>query len=385
MRFTSKKINNLFFILLLILFWSVCISSILKNQQTFNQINNRASYQIKKPSLQQILNGTYQDNLEQAISDQMPKYNYFQLFYPVSSNYINYKTLKLLNIDNKNTYIDLGKINLFNSYLVYDPHQEDALIDMKDDLDKINFIQQNTNANIYLYYINNDSNINFETNEVLPIDSYLKDNLSLNKTRIKTLAITRFSDYKQYFYKLDHHWNNKGVQKAYLEITKMMNISDTLKRKDEICFQNKKFLGSKSKSIALHHFLTEKICVDQYDYPNFTIQINHEEVPEYGTAIEQLKNMEELSYAIIYGGDYEEITFTNNDTANSKNLLIYSNSYSNSINKLLASYYKNTYVIDGRYSTTFDMVDYIQEKQIDDVLILANDMLFKDTIRWGDF
>jgi hypothetical protein len=92
--------------------------------------------------------------------------------------------------------------------------------------------------------------------------------------------------------------------------------------------------------------------------------------------------MSSISYASIYGSDYKEIIFKNLDNKNGKKLLVYANSFSNAINKLLASSYFETYVIDGRYYENFDIIDYINENEIDDVLILANCMLFWDDIDW---
>lgn len=385
MNKTKQKISNIIFLSSLILLWIICIIPILKNSNNYNQVNNRTSYKITKPTSKEFLNNNYQQQLENAISDQMPKYNYLQLLYPVMSNYLNYKTIKVLNLNHQNNYINLGNINMYHDYLVYNPIIKDDLKNYEDDLKKINYIKQKINADIYLYYINSDYNINFETNKTKDIDKYLKQKLKIGDNNIKTLTINSFEDYQKYFYKYDHHWNNRGTYQAYKEIATMMKLTDILPIKDEVCLQDRTILGSKSKSIALNKFLKEDICIYIYDYPSFTIKINNEEVEQYGANLEDLKNMTELSYATIYGSDYEEIIFENNSQNNSKKLLIYSNSYSNSINKLLASNYKYTYVIDGRYNSNFDMIKYVNEKKIDDILILANNMLFGDTIKWGDF
>ena len=347
MQTKKKNLENLLFTIILVIFYLIIFFSLLQNKNIYNQVNNRTSLNIQFPTVSKFLKGDYQEQFEQAISDQMPKYNYFQLFYPTLSNLINYNTLKIFNLDRQQKYIKLGE-------------------------------------NIYAYYINSDYNINFETNKKLQLEKYFQKHLTLSKDHIKMFTVNDFQDYQQYFYRLDHHWNNIGSRMAYLDIASMMHLSSTLKVKNESCFQDKKFLGSKSKMIALHHFLTEKICVDTYDFPKFTIYSQGKVLDDYGNDIEKLKNQKELSYATIYGGDYDEIIFKNEDAKENKNLLIYSNSYSNSLNKLLASHYRNTYVIDGRYIKDFNFINYLEEKQIDDVLILANNMLFKDTIEWGN-
>ena len=385
MQTKKKNLENLLFTILLVIFYLIIFFSLLQNKNIYNQVNNRTSLNIQFPTVSKFLKGDYQEQFEQAISDQMPKYNYFQLFYPTLSNLINYNTLKIFNLDRQQKYIKLGEnIYAYDTSLVYPPIQEKDLKDYEEDIQKINTLKSNTNKNIYFYYINSDYNINFETNKKLQLEKYFQKHLTLSKDHIKMFTVNDFQDYQQYFYRLDHHWNNIGSRMAYLDIASMMHLSSTLKVKNESCFQDKKFLGSKSKMIALHHFLTEKICVDTYDFPKFTIYSQGKVLDDYGNDIEKLKNQKELSYATIYGGDYDEIIFKNEDAKENKNLLIYSNSYSNSLNKLLASHYRNTYVIDGRYIKDFNFINYLEEKQIDDVLILANNMLFKDTTEWGN-
>ena len=59
-----------------------------------------------------------------------------------------------------------------------------------------------------------------------------------------------------------------------------------------------------------------------------------------------------------------------------------SGTISDAINKLLAANYQNTYIIDGRYYKDKTMIEYINDNNIDDVLILSNAMLFWDDIEW---
>lgn len=382
----KKNINNIIFISILVCAWVIVFIFLILNRNEYNFIDNRKSHKLEKFNFNSYLKGNYQDNIEIAIGDQMPLYNYFKLIYPKMRNYTNYNFIKLFKVDRMGKYAKLGNdIYLYNDYLLYKSISEFDLSNLNDDIQYINYLNNSTDSNIYLYYINSDANISFEDNNVLDVTGYLKNNLNRENINISSLEINSFDEYKRYFYRLDHHLNYSGTDMVYRDLNSLMMLNNSFDIKDTICFNNKRFLGSKSKSVALDDTLKEKICINQYDLPGFKITIDGAETEDYGSDIDTIKSSKDISYALIYGSDYSEIIFVNNEISNNKNLLIYSNSYSNSLNKLLAAHYNKTYVIDGRYNRDFDMKEYINKNNIDDVLILANKMLFFDDIRWGDF
>ena len=312
----------------------------------------------------------------------MLKYNYFKKFYSRLSGFVNLKTISLFNMNANKKYINLKNIQLIGNSLVYGFQDYDGFVSTaKDDVEQINKIIANTKANIYLYFVKTDTNFNFEKNEPINPEEYLKENLKLNNERIKTLNFNSYEEYKEYFYSIDHHWNHIGSYKGYLEMADMMNLDNKLEPEEEVCFNNAKSQGSKISKIGNYNFFKEVFCKYEFKLPEYEIYID-KKLSQYGTATEELKQMSDISYANIYGGDYGEILFINKNINSDRNLLIYSNSFSNAVNKLLASHYKTTYVIDGRHYKQVNLVDYIKENNIDDVLIIGNSMLFWDDIDW---
>lgn len=371
------------FITILLLFSLVILFKLCLNSNEFNFVDNRMSYKFEKPTIKTILSGEYQESVANAIADQLPKYNYFKLIYLKIANYTNYLSVKLFKLDHKNKYINFDGINLYKDYLIYTPTSKDNMIDVsKDDLTAINNLTTNTNANIYFYFVDSDYNHNFEDNTNNGYLTYLIDNLNIPKENISYLDITDFKTYQKYFYKTDHHWNHLGSYKGYTDIANLMNFNNILTSNEEYCYDNIPSYGSKSKQLAGLKILNETICLYTYTYPNLQFYNSNEELAEYGSTLAEIESSPELSYAGIYGGDYPELIINNLDSSNGKKLLIYSNSYSNAVNKLLASEYQNTYIIDGRYYDETSMVEYINSHEIDDVLILANDMLLWDDIKW---
>lgn len=374
--------SQLSFLIVLIIFFGINGLKILINSNVHNEAENRTSYKIEKPSFDKIISREYQDDLEIAIGDQMLKYNYFKKFYSRLSGFANLKTIYLFKMNANKKYINLKNIQLIGNSLVYGFQDYDGFVSTaKNDVEQINKIIENTKANIYLYFVKTDTNFNFEKNEPINPEEYLKENLKLNNERIKTLNFNSYEEYKEYFYSIDHHWNHIGSYKGYLEMADMMNLDNKLEPEEEVCFNNAKSQGSKISKIGNYNFFKEVFCKYEFKLPEYEIYID-KKLSQYGTATEELKQMSDISYANIYGGDYGEILFINKNINSDRNLLIYSNSFSNAVNKLLASHYKTTYVIDGRHYKQVNLVDNIKENNIDDVLIIGNSMLFWDDIDW---
>lgn len=375
----KNKLNNIIFITILLIMSITFLFCMFRNKNSINFIDNRASYKFTFPTFRELINGKYQSNLDETIADQMPKYNYFKILYLKINNYTNIETVKMLNLDKLNKYVKLSDIYLYNDYLLYTTNNT---IGNKNNINEINNIIDNTNANIYVYYIDTDANYNFENDYKTDDFSIIKNNVRLNSNNIAEFTIDSFDEYKEYFYKTDHHWNYKGSYKAFTDIAELMDLDTIPDNSNEVCLKGY-FDGSKLKSIAHIDIVKDNVCVYDFDFPDFDIYVSKELVDDYGTPIEKLKDQNELTYGSIYGFDYDEIIFINKDSNNNKKLLIYSNSYSNAINKLLASNYKETYVIDGRhYNSKNNMIDYIKENEIDDVLILGNHWLFVDSLNW---
>ena len=377
------KKSNIFFISLFIIFFIVIGIFLIRSSNDTNSIQNRSAYKYNKFTIKDFLSGELQSNIEDATSDQLPLYNYYQLLYPTVKNNINCSYIDACNLD-RNTYADMGSgLNLYKGYLVYNPLGEEDLKSYDNYINKINYISENISSNFYIYYVNSDQNIRLDNYNKTDCDTYIRDRITIPSNHFSSLKINSFDDYSKYFLKLDHHFTNEGVYQEYNDLYKLLGLNNKLEKTNTVCFNKNKVYGSKSKSLALENKLVEKMCVDEFNLPNYKITINGEE-SSYGATIEELKELDYISYATIYGADYAEIIIENDETLSNKSLLIYSNSFSNGVNKLLASHYKYTYVIDGRHTNGFNMIDYVNSHNIDDVLVISSKILFNDVIEWGD-
>ena len=167
---------------------------------------------------------------------------------------------------------------------------------------------------------------------------------------------------------------------AYTQIAEMFDdAQNIIKPVETVTFDDIVFYGSRSRISQIFDY-KEPFTVYKFNFPEFTI-INDKLYDTYGNEENYFKgkyNRSRLTnhYGEFYGGDSGEVIFdfNNNDK---DNLLVLGSSYTNAINKLIASHFNKTYVIDLRHyeevmGEKFDIKRYIEENNIDKVLIIAD-------------
>lgn len=368
-----KKIEDkIFLIIIMIIILSGFLKPIIKPTK-INYTENRKNEQLPSFSIKNINNKTFQDKFEKSLADQIPLSNKMKIIkktVDIESKLIYSKLVK-------NTTLNINGLKLINGYLIYYPY---ALSDINEYLenkaDNINeVIESNQNVEFYLYYIEKDTDTNFNNNEKVKAYEFLKSKLT---SSIKTSAfqINSIAEFQNYFYKTDHHWNYKGSYKAYSELADLMKLNDIIKPKEEICLKNK-MSGSKSSSIGGQLVFKEQFCAYKFELPEHSIKINNNIVDSYGFADEYFNgNLNNISYGGFYGGDDGFIEF-NYKQPEKENLLIIGESYDNAINELLASHFNKTYNVDLRnYKTDmnkeFNLKEIIKNYDINKILLIGN-------------
>ena len=79
-------------------------------------------------------------------------------------------------------------------------------------------------VDFYVYYIEKDTDINFETGEKIPACQYLFDRLDLPRDRLGKFAVDSFDQFSGWFYRTDHHWNLDGSYLAYTRLLDLLGV-----------------------------------------------------------------------------------------------------------------------------------------------------------------
>lgn len=358
--------------------------ALVRTEKNISSLENRQLNKFQHFTFVDYINGSYQDSLEHAFEDQF-----------ILSNYIkeNFK-IKLTNYNKIPDYICKNKYVSLNGYYSFDCDK--ALISKYDTLDentRVNILNRlqvyselNKNIDMYYYFISTPAIYNFEKNEYSInvekiIDSELKGEYLISYLKFKDYA-----EYSKLFYKTDHHWNYYGSYNGYKDIINMILPEDEkIKVTEKLTFEDIIFYGSSARISHIFDF-KEHFTVYKFDLPNYTVirDKTHNSYGDEQNYYDRIYYKDKLAnhYGNFYGGDNGEVIFDFNNMQK-PNLMILGSSFTNAINKLVASHFNRTFVVDLRHYTeltseSFDIYKYIETNKIDKVLIIMDYGFLKD-------
>jgi len=343
-----------------------------------NTYENRYAEKMDPFTLQGFADGTFQKSVEDALPDQVLFSQTFKKLYNAFSS----STLKLLaqpvlaNLPNE--YVVLGDMLLFGGQnIMYWPRtletQAEALDAKAADYNAA--FAAFPDVNFYLYFIEKDTDINFETGYRMEAFSYLTQQLDLPADQTGCFRIDSFEQFDNWFFNTDHHWNAKGALEGYRQVMNMLKPDEaTLSPVNEVTLEGK-LAGS--KAIGVLSSFSEEMTVYRYDYPAMTVSINGQSAEDYGNQEQFLAGEGgKPTYSRFYGEDYGEVIL-DTGTEDRGSLLILGESFDNAILKLIASHYDRTYSVDLRnynaqMGETFDLAAYLEAHDVDTVLLIGN-------------
>ncbi len=389
-----KFSENCFFLGAVVLVMACGMYGLIKTPQKKSQSENRTLTQFEHFTIRSFLNGKFQDNFENALSDQFAFSEKIRVVFGKTVN--NLPTFGLYDAVCKNHYMQLDGKAYTNmtfdcdDYIVppavnEDPKQKHVLTSgiLEKNIARYNYV--NSLVDAYYYYFDEPQVWNFQTGEkVIDLEAILKEKLT-GKYTFARLEYDGYDGFKKYFYKTDHHWNYIGSYQAFKDIAEMFGVKNPAEPTGTFTSEDN-FYGSKARDSRNYNF-NEKFMFYMFNLPEHDTYVDHEE-KNYGHYEEFLKHDYESKrgfnyYGWVYGGDAGEVLFDYHQKKKD-NLLIISNSFDNPINVLVAQYFNKTYAVDLRYykkqlGEEFKFSEYINEKKIDKVLfVMGPRILFEN-------
>jgi len=312
--------------------------------------------------------------LQNRVTNYFPFYQSLnQAFYSViiNSNNLTYKNDFPIGLNSDQEYVFYN--DEYDFYYIRNNRGESDLNYRV--INQVNFFNSlynsNKNVNLNIYLVPRYEQTSLPNNNLENYTKKFKELLDKN-INVSELKINSIEEYTEKFYKTDHHWNMYGAYEGYQDIMKMLGKQPQSLEIKQV--SNTKYYGSLAKS-SLSKLTYDNIYDIILDTDYRTLVNNEENNAKFKPRkITYDKNYDFFDYYIHYfNGQYGTVqyTFNNNST---ENLLIFSDSYAWQIDYLIASHYKNTYVINLRYddylSGKFDYNDFIEKNNITNVLFL---------------
>lgn len=361
-----------------------------QGETTVNETENRTMTTMESFNKTSFFSGSFQDVFEDYLADQFIESENIKRAYQsvvstgesIFRNQVLRNNCALGRYEMKEGVYNLGCDRLlgweeYNEYLFNDKIQ--LFFDLIDT--HLSGLDQ-----IHLYFINESRAFSDSLQAANPAH-YANLSREADERKIETaqLEVNSLSDYTHYFYQTDHHWNLYGSYRGYQDLVELLFEDEVPISPLEKHTFDKPFYGSFSRLIGYYSY-HDTFSIYDFNYPVLTVKIDGVQ-GIYGYEKEYMYNGWVLSdnsnfYGGVYGGNYGELVFTS-EHEEKDNILIFATSYMNPINKLIASHFYNTHVIDLRYvSEQFDFRKYIEENEIDQVLFVGDIDFYVNFTKW---
>lgn len=390
-----KNKNIIFSVVIIFLLMIIGSFVIFKTPEDVSLRENRVLAKFHKPSIEKIYKGEFQNNFEEAFSDQFVfKSNLYDYYSKINNSlrnvanrFLDDNNMMLVSISDTGIYsIGVGGDWLTEFPWFWSKNYDQMFGDRIENYDRL--IAEFPNIDFYIYKATNcrDTDWFDEANGIQSSGGFYENNFIDwvdSRYIYKSGYYESFEEYKKYNYKTDHHWNADGARKGYIDIINMIKekypqIGEPKEPVDKKT-SNVKFYGSLAKTSNYNVKNTNYDLISDYFYNlnNYDLYINGEKVEKYGLKDEYFNNVvdnnKEINhYRECFGPDtFEKKYDFGNNTG--LNLLVIADSYSNCIEPVLASHFDTTIFYDLRYKEqrTFDIKDVIKNNNIDIVMFMG--------------
>ena len=189
----------------------------------------------------------------------------------------------------------------------------------------------------------------------------------------------KWDEVLKFLYKTDHHLNYLGTIDVYKKFMDAKGEKNYFMDPPIKYYEGAKFYGSDAKAVNKYDVYDEVYSWD-YDKMNFKYLFNNKPYIFKNidtNDIQRLNDEKANYYAESFSNDISKLEIINPDNPNGKKLLIIGESYTNSLNNLLA--YNYSYVMDldlrfyeGTFGEKADIKKIVKEKGIDEILIYTD-------------
>ncbi len=373
MQNKTSNIDKAFFVLIVLILLTGFLTTVFIPSE-INSYENRYANRLSQLTAASYADGSFQDAMESALSDQV---QFAQLAKKCYNYAVSASAVPLISLLENVThdYVYSNGLAFYEGKIVYMQTGLDArrerLTAKAENLNSV--IAAHPELDFYAYYIEKDTDLNFTTGERLGAREYVFSMLNIPEDRMGVYEIQSFAEFDERFYDTDHHWNYIGSYSGYRDVLSLISDDEPIEPAG-VFHSGLRFVGSKAMSLG--SFYTDEMSIYRFDYAPMSISINGTPAEDYGQQDKLL--LGELScptYGDVYGGDEGEIIF---DTGrDGENILIIGESYDNAILRLLAGHFAETYSIDLRYYETafgkkFDFDEYVSQHGITKVLFIGN-------------
>lgn len=360
--------------LFLVTIFGFAIATLVVKDRAFSDMENRVLNQFPQFTMKRFTSGEFSNDLEKYFADQIvmkdalvvTKNQWDRLLGKKSFGNVYYAGGRYMQVHKYDEDLLAKNVSYINKFCE------------TNNVKKAYFLLAPTAVQVYGNELpagagSDDGNLTFE---------YLKANLKVKSVTYPINVLKNAADEKIY-YTTDHHWTMAGAYYGYSEFAKNAKLNPVQLMDFKRIDLEEKFMGSLYSQAPLMGITGDE--VEFYDYSNldYSVKIDSSGEERNSYLFEENFAIKD-KYISLFNGNYGKIIITNNsEEAKGKGtLLVFKDSYANSVIPYLIGNYEKIVMMDLRYYTQKCMELY-GETQADAVAFIYNtDFINTDSNFW---
>ena len=333
----EKIITGLF----LVTIFGFSIATFVTKDREFSEMENRMLQQTPEFTMKRLVSGDYGDDLEKYLSDQIVIKDSLVIAKNEWDGLTGKSRIGNVYYTNTKRYIQEHKND---DELLGDNVEEIAQWFKSSAIGKKYFLLAPTAAEIYGDELPN-GNLNESCEETY---QRIKTSLSGVAQLVYPKDILMENKASSIYYKTDHHWTMSGAKLAYDRLAAAMGITPCAMSDFKEIKPNETFYGSLYSQAPL--LGVEGDDVTFYDYNNLKYTVSYPDMgTEYSSFIFEDNLKIKDKYTALFNGNVGRIVIENKSMANGPTLIVFKDSYANSIVPYLVGNYKRIVMVDLRF------------------------------------
>lgn len=314
-------------------------------RQTFSEVENRAYASFPSFSLSSIRDKSFMDGMEDYAADH----------FPGRTGWISLQTKALLAAGQR----EINGVYVLKDRLI-EKIEPSGSNSVKNSLAAMNAFAQRFDGSTYLMLIPTAAEIYGDLlpkgaptlNEKEVIDSVYGSVRNIGTIDVYASLLANREQYL--YYRSDHHWTSRGAYLGYSALAPQMGFTPVSSDSFTVEHASHTFLGSLYSKVVYDGFLAD--TVDLYSYPQGAkiLDVATFDGTEW-THTDSIYHREALEhkdkYQVFLGQNQPIVTVTT-DCPGTDSLIIFKDSYTNSLLPFLSLHYKTITLVDLRYLVT---------------------------------
>ena len=357
----GKHVNIFLIFTMVIVMAVLSLGSLAAPDREKSDNENRFLTQKPKFSIENVLEGKFETQLEDYLSDQIiGRENWIKIMSTTLKS-VGYKDVNGVYILDDGRLIERKTQSEFNS--VRFKNNLDQIVEMNDEVSEagteVRVMLVPTAAHSYRDKANLSTN--FDEGEAFTV---ARDTLGDMLIDLEDAFVPE--DNTAYYYKTDHHWNYSGAEKGASVYRDSLGLSPKNWEAEEL---TKDFKGTLYSKVLLSERVRDTINVPE-DSMDMKLKVSiGDEAYDSVYFMDRLENKDK--YEVFFGGNYEKVDIVNEGSGSKAKprLLIVKDSYANSFIPFILDDFSLITMVDTRYFRE-SVKDLALDGEYEQVLVL---------------